>query len=195
MCLFSEEETEPLPENSVPNESTGENDNSSNALVTIVRHEQKKEISIHHLSRKNRRLKTKLNILSLIVLICVPSYFGLILWFHLTRPADCTIGINSIQSHLNLLDSELKLDNRIIPRPLWADNELKANTTDLKPLSLPVAGVIAHHTSRPEDQCFTMGELQNHNLFSIKVLRSMQKSIKFDSENSHRGFQILRHSF
>ena len=169
MCSFSEEESELLPENSVPNESNGENCNSSNALVTHVRREQDNQKSIYHLVSKNSELKTKLKILSIIVLICTVLYFCLILWFHLTRPADCTVGIKSIQSHLNLLDSELKLDNRIIPRPLWADNELKANTTDLKPLSLPVAGVIAHHTSRPEDQCFTMGELQNHNFcFRLK---------------------------
>jgi len=79
----------------------------------------------------------------------------------MTKPADCTIGINNIQSRLNLLESELKLDNRIIPRVLWADDELKPNTTDLKPLSLPVIGVIAHHTGDIEHRCFTIGELHN----------------------------------
>ena len=52
-------------------------------------------------------------------------------------------------------------DFRIIPREEWADKELKANTSDLKPLLLPVPrGVIAHHTSVANNSCFSYGGFQ-----------------------------------
>ena len=163
--LMSGEETQLLvPENESAGESSrqssGDNNNCSNAFVATCQAEQTKEKKIHELEKKMNVLTMK--ILPLSVFICVLSYFGLFLWLYFTKPADCTIGINSIQSRLNLLESELKLDNNIIPRVLWADDELKPNTTDLKPLSLPVIGVIAHHTGVIENRCFTIGELHNH---------------------------------
>ena len=178
--LMSGEETQPLvPENESAGESTvgssGDDNNCPSPLVAACQVEQTKEKKIHELEKtivkQNVELKTlcvdmntiKLKILPLSVFICVLSYVGLILWFYFTKPADCTTGINSIQSRLNLLESELKLDKNIIPRVLWADDELKPNTTDLKPLSLPVIGVIAHHTGVIENRCFTIGELQNNN--------------------------------
>ena len=52
-------------------------------------------------------------------------------------------------------------DFRIIPREEWADKELKANTSDLEPLPLPVpGGVIALHTGVPDNSCFSYGEFQ-----------------------------------
>jgi len=52
-------------------------------------------------------------------------------------------------------------DFRIIPREEWADKRLKANISDLEPLSLPVSrGVIAHHTSVPDNRCFSYGEFR-----------------------------------
>ena len=131
-----------------------------NPLVAACQAEQTTEKKIHELEKKVDELKMK--ILPLSVFICVLSYFVFLLCFYMTKPADCTIGINSIQSRLNLLESELRLDD-IIPRVLWADDELKPNTTDLKPLSLPVIGVIAHHTGDIENRCFTIGKLYNHN--------------------------------
>ena len=145
---MSREETQPFVEN---------------AFVATVQAEQTKEKKINELEKKVVKLQEKMNILPLSVFICVLSYFGLFLWLYFTKPADCTIVINSIQSRFNLLESELKLDNNIIPRVLWADDELKPNTTDLKPLSLPVIGVIAHHTGNIENRCFTIGEFHNHN--------------------------------
>ena len=170
----SSSEEQPLVENERTGESSGVKNNWSNTLVAICRTEQTKDKTIHELEKTifelNVELKTlcvdmntiRLKILPLSVFICVLSYIGFLLCFYFTKPADCTIGINSIQSRLNLLESELKLDNNIIPRVLWADDELKPNTTDLKPLSLPVIGVIAHHTGVIENRCFTIGELHNH---------------------------------
>ena len=52
-------------------------------------------------------------------------------------------------------------DFRIIPREEWADKRLKANISDLEPLSLPVSrGVIAHHTSVPDNRCFSYSEFR-----------------------------------
>ena len=47
---------------------------------------------------------------------------------------------------------------RIIPRDQWANEELKPNITDLIQLEKPVqAGVIAHHSGKIENRCFTIG--------------------------------------
>ena len=47
---------------------------------------------------------------------------------------------------------------RIIPRDQWANEEFKRNLTDLIQLEKPVqAGVIAHHSGRSENRCFTIG--------------------------------------
>ena len=51
-------------------------------------------------------------------------------------------------------------DSRIIKRDEWADKKLKANISDLVPLSLPVSGVIAHHTSVADNRCFSYGEFR-----------------------------------
>ena len=136
-----------------------------NPLVAACQAEQTTEKKIHELEKKvdEWAFNLKMKFLPLSVFICVLSYFVFLLCFYMTKPADCTIGINSIQSRLNLLEFELKLDNHIIPRVLWADDELKPNTTDLKPLSLPVIGVVAHHTGVIENRCFTIGKLYNHN--------------------------------
>ena len=90
------------------------------------------------------------------------TIFGFILWPYFNIPAEFTSGIHRIQSQLEILESKWKSDIRIISRDQWADKNLEVNTTDLKPLSLPVSGVIAHHTSVDENQCFTIGELQHH---------------------------------
>ena len=160
MCLFSAKVENESTGESTP-ESSGDDNNCSNPLVAACQAEQTTEKKIHELEKKIDKLKT--NFLPLSVFICVLSYFGFLLCFYMTKPADCTIGINSIQSRLNLLEFELKLDNHIIPRVLWADDELKPNTTDLKPLSLPVIGVVAHHTGVIENRCFTIGKLHDHN--------------------------------
>ena len=52
-------------------------------------------------------------------------------------------------------------DFRIIPREEWADKHLKANTSDLEPLPLPIPrGVIALHTSVANNRCFSYGGFQ-----------------------------------
>ena len=146
-------------ENVTESESTA----GPNGLVRNIQLKQTKDKGNYELEKQNSKLEKKLKFfqvalaISFVIFVC-----GLIFWSYVTKPTDCTNGINRIQK---MLESERKPDNRIILRPLWANEELKANATDLKPLSLPVTGVIAHHTSVGENRCFTIGELQmNHKL-------------------------------
>ena len=146
-------------------------EDDDNGFVGYLQLEQTKDKRIYELEKQNselekqnselKKFKAFQTALAISFVICVSSC-GIILWSYVTKLADCTNGINHIQ---NRLESEFKHDTRIILRALWADEELKANTTDLKPLSLPVTGVIAHHTSVGENRCFTIGKLQmNHKL-------------------------------
>ena len=139
-------------------------ESENNGLISNIQLEQTKDKRIYELETQNSELKKKLKTFEAalaISFVIITSCCGIVLCSFVTKPTDCTNGINRIQ---NLLESELKRDNRIILRPLWADEELKANATDLKPLALPVTGVIAHHTSVGENRCFTIGKLQNHKL-------------------------------
>lgn len=148
-------------QNMVPSESNGD---EHNGLISNIQLEQNKDKQIYDLEKQNSELKKRLNTFQATLAISFVIFIsccGIFVWSYVTKPTDCTNGINRIQ---NLLESELKRDNRIILRPLWANEELKANATDLKPLSLPVTGVIAHHTSVGENRCFTIGKLQNYKL-------------------------------
>ena len=107
-------------------------------------------------------MKTLTIVFFIFIFLYFGTIFGFILLSYFNKPAEFTSGIHSIQSHLEILESKWKNDKRIISRDQWADKNLEVNTTDLKPLSLPVIGVIAHHTSVDEDKCFTIGERQHH---------------------------------
>ena len=83
-------------------------------------------------------------------------------------------GMEKCDKEMQPLDSQIKpsisRELNIIPREQWASKDLKRNITDpdFVQLRLPVEkGVIAHHTSVPENRCFTYGEFENHNEFQI----------------------------
>ena len=80
--------------------------------------------------------------------------------------ADLSDDLANLSSNVGNLSTDLtkatvltsESSFRIIRKDQWADKEVKVNFTDLEPLQIPVqAGVVAHHSGKSENRCFTKG--------------------------------------
>ena len=106
-----------------------------------------------------RRYKRISYISTACCLILFIAFAGSAIYNGLNASPDIDFGAPEFPQSLDEKSGPLNIsDFRIIPREEWADKELKANTSDLEPLPLPVPrGVIAHHTSIANNSCFSYG--------------------------------------